>query len=70
MSELYNIDNQLNEVLNPIGWYGARIKFFARLICALIKLQTISHIKLAQGLGGKAKIESNLRRIQRFFCRV
>ena len=68
MSELYNIDNQLKEVLSPIGWHGARIKFFSRLICALIKLQTISYVKLAQGLGGSAKIESNLRRIQRFIA--
>ena len=41
---------------------------FVRLICALVKLQTISYTKLAEGLGGKAKIESNLRRIQRFFA--
>ena len=68
MSELYNIDNQLNEILSPISWHGARIKFFSCLICALIKLQTISYIKLSEGLGGKAKIESNLRRIQRFFA--
>ena len=68
MSELYNIDNQLNEILSPTGWHGARIKLFSRLICALIKLQTISYIKLSEGLGGKAKIESNLRRIQRFFA--
>ena len=68
MSELYNIDNQLNDILSPLGWHGARIKFFVRFICALIKLQTISYIKLSEGLGGKAKIESNLRRIQRFFA--
>ena len=68
MSDFYNVDNQLNTVLSSIGWHGARIKFFSRLICALIKLQTISYTRLAEGLGGKAKIESNLRRIQRFFA--
>jgi len=68
MLEFYNVDNQLNVILSPLGWHGARIKFFVRLICTLIKLQTISYIKLSEGLGGKAKIESNLRRIQRFFA--
>ena len=68
MQELYNIDNQLNVILKPLGWHGARIKFFSRLICVLIKLQTISYIKLSEAIGGKAKIESNLRRIQRFFA--
>jgi len=68
MSEFYSIDNQLNTILSTLGWHGARIKFFVRLICALIKLQTISYIKLSEGLGGKVKIESNLRRVQRFFA--
>ena len=68
MSEFYNIDNQLNEQLSHLGWHGARIKFFERMVCALIKLQTVNYIKLSEGLGGKAKLESNLRRIQRFFA--
>ena len=50
MLEFYNVDNQLNAILSPLGWHGARIKFFVRFICALIKLQTISYIKLSEGL--------------------
>jgi len=68
MSELYNIDNQLNENLKSLGWHGARIKLFGRLICTMLKIQNISYIKLSQAIGGKTKIESNLRRIQRFFA--
>lgn len=50
------------------GWNLARIKFLVAIITALCKLQTINYLKLAQALSANAKLESNLRRIQRFFA--
>ena len=65
---MYNIDNQLLSQISFLGWHLARIKFFVSLVCAITRLRTVNYEKLAQGIGGKAKAESNLRRIQRFFA--
>ena len=47
---------------------GARLKFTALFILALIKLTTVNWTKLANALNGKAHKKSNYRRIQRFFA--
>ena len=61
--------NELVSILKKkTGWNLARVKFLAALICALCKLQTVCYVKLAQDLSANAKVESNLRRIQRFFA--
>jgi len=52
-----------------LGWNKARVKFFVSFICSLCKVQTVCFIKIAQGFEGKAKVESNHRRIQRFFAK-
>ena len=65
---MYSIDNQLLIRMRFLGWHLARLKFFVSLICAITKLQTVNYEKLSRGIGGKAKAESNLRRIQRFFA--
>jgi hypothetical protein len=52
-----------------LGWNKARIKFFVSFIIALGKVQSVCFNKLAQGFEGKTKVESNMRRIQRFFAR-
>jgi hypothetical protein len=44
----------------------ARIKFFGLFICALCKVQTVCFEKLAVSFDDQAKVESSLRRIQRF----
>ena len=44
----------------------ARIKFFGLFISALCKVQTVCYEKLAIGFDSIAKVESSLRRIQRF----
>ena len=49
-------------------WNLARVKFLVAFICTLCKLQTVNFQKLAQGLGGSARCESNLIRLQRFFA--
>ena len=64
--------NKTNELIsifkNKTGWNLARSKFLAAFICSMCKLQTVSYVKLAQDLSGEAKVESNMRRIQRFFA--
>jgi hypothetical protein len=44
----------------------ARIKFFGLIISALCKVQTVNFEKLACSFDSEAKMESSLRRIQRF----
>jgi hypothetical protein len=51
-----------------LKWHKARAKFFIAFLSALIKLQTVCFTKLAQGFNENALVESNLRRIQRFFA--
>ena len=46
----------------------ARIKFFGLFICALCKVQTVCIDKLAAGFDSKVKVDSSLRRIQRFMA--
>ena len=55
MSELYNIDIQFNENLKPLGSHGVRIKLFGRLISTMIKIQSISYIKLSELWAGKQR---------------
>jgi Transposase DDE domain len=50
-------------------WNLAHVRFLVAFISAVCKLQTVNFIKLAQGFGGTAKVESNHRRIQRFFAK-
>ena len=44
----------------------ARIKFFGLFISALCNVQTVCFEKLATGFDSDAKVDSSLRRIQRF----
>ena len=61
--------NELVDIFQSrLGWNKARVKFFVSFIIALCKVQTVCFNKLAQGFEGKAKVESNMRRIQRFFA--
>lgn len=53
---------------NRLGWNKARVKFFVSFMFAICKVQTVCFTKLAIGFEGNAKVESNLRRIQRFFA--
>ena len=64
-----NKDNDLVSTLNKnLNWNKARVKLLALLINAMLKLQTVSFVKLSQGIESDAKASSNLRRIQRFFA--
>ena len=44
----------------------ARIKFICHFICSLCKVQTVNFEKLASGFDTSSKLESSIRRIQRF----
>lgn len=46
----------------------ARIKFFGLFICSLCKVQTVCFDKIAAGFDSSAKMDSSLRRIQRFMA--
>jgi len=62
-------NNELVDIFLPrLGWNKSRVKFFVSFIIALCKVQTVCFNKLAQGFEGKAKVESKMRRIQRFFA--
>ncbi len=64
-----NKSNVLVDIFQTrLGWNKARVKFFVSFMFALCKVQSVCFTKLAQGFEGKAKVESNMRRIQRFFA--
>ena len=71
-----NMNTKVNFKINELvsifhqktGWNLARVRFLSAFICSLCKLQTVCYVRLAQDLSSKAKFESNLRRIQRFFA--
>ena len=48
-------------------WHLSRIKFLSMFILAVLTLTTVNLKKLANALNGKAKRNSNYRRLQRFF---
>ncbi len=51
-----------------LPWQGARIKFTALFLLALIHNKTVNFSKLALDFGSDAKSESSYRRIQNFFA--
>ncbi|MCW3808131.1 IS4 family transposase [Plebeiibacterium marinum] len=50
------------------NWHKARIKCLLIIINSMIKFQTVSYVKLAQGFSSSVEHESSLRRVQRFFA--
>jgi hypothetical protein len=69
MTKASNKSNILVDILQArLGWNKARVKFFVSFMFALCKVQSVCFTKLAQSFEGKAKVESNMRRIQRFFA--
>jgi hypothetical protein len=66
------IDYKINKLIlifkERTKWNLARVKFLVAFITTVCKLQTVNFQKLAQGLGGTSQVDSNLRKIQRFFA--
>lgn len=50
-----------------LGWHRARLSFLALFLLALIKVKTVNLSDLALGFSGRARSESNYKRLQRFF---
>ena len=61
--------HELSSVLaEHLDWHGARISFLANFILALLKVRTVNLAQLAIAFSGCAKVSSNYKRLQRFFC--
>jgi hypothetical protein len=50
-----------------LGWHGARVTFLALFLIALLRAKTVNLAELATAFVGRAKTESNYKRLQRFF---
>ena len=50
-----------------VGLTRHRVDLISRLVCALIHVRSVNMKKLACSLSGRAKIESQYRRLPRFF---
>jgi hypothetical protein len=50
-----------------LPWHGARIAFLAQFLLALLTVRSVNLAELATGFGGKAKVDSHYKRLQRFF---
>ena len=53
-------------LIENLPWNKARIKFVTRFLLALFTVQTVNLSKLATVFSGRAKEESNYKRLQRF----
>ena len=62
----------LTDVLNLhfAAWHLARIKCLAYLIIGVFKVKTVNLTQIATAFPGRAEIESNYRRLQRFFQHI
>lgn len=58
----------IRKTLQPhLDWHGARVTFLALFLIALFRVKTVNLAELATAFMGKAKPESNYKRLQRFF---
>ena len=51
---------------NQLNWHGSRIDFLAKFMLALIAVRTVNLAEIALGFGGRAQVDSNYKRLQRF----
>jgi hypothetical protein len=59
----------IRQSLQPhLGWHGARVTFLALFLVALFRVRTVNFTELAVAFVGKAKSESSLKRLHRFFA--
>jgi hypothetical protein len=56
--------------LHFADWHLSRIKCLAYLIVGVFKVKTVNLTQIATTFPGRAEIESNYRRLQRFFQHV
>ena len=63
MADIRSLEQTL---LENLPWNKARIKFVTRFLLALYAVQTVNLSILATAFSGRAKEESNYKRLQRF----
>ncbi|MFK5894846.1 MAG: IS4 family transposase, partial [Pseudomonadota bacterium] len=59
--------NLLEKKLSPLNFLSARVILISHLLTGIIKHQTVNLVKLANYFDTDAQVESNYKRIQRFF---
>ena len=64
MKDIRSLEQTLAQHL---PWHKARVKFVAAFVLALVSVKTVNLVELACALGGKAKPESQYKKLQRFF---
>ncbi len=64
MSEISLLQSTLK---SHLPWHGARLNFLAQLLIALFRVKTVNLAEIATAFVGQAKLESNYKRLQRFF---
>lgn len=64
MNDIRPIEQMLTDNLH---WHKSRIKFFANALLALIAVKNVNLVEIATAFSGRAKQESNYKRLQRFF---
>lgn len=52
---------------NHFSWHGARVKFLALFIMALLRVKTINLAEIATAFSTQVLVSSNYKRLQRFF---
>jgi len=62
-----HIDLLSKELKEYFRWNAARINFLANFLIALFTVKTVNLVQIATAFSGKAQIDSNYQRLQRFF---
>jgi hypothetical protein len=57
----------LAQELSPLNWSGARLILIAHFLIGVIKLRTVNLVRLAGVFDTKVEVDSNYKRLQRFF---
>lgn len=53
-----------------LGWHKARVTCFTQIIMGLIAVRSVNLKQLACAFSGEAMLDSNYRRLQRFFAQI
>ncbi len=61
------ITDLLEERLSTLNWSQTRVSFISHFLVGLIRLNTVNLTKLANHFESSSKVESNYKRLQRFF---
>ena len=58
----------IKQTLQPhLGWHGARMMGLPLFLVALFRVKSVNFSELATGFMGSAQLDSNYKRLQRFF---